>query len=306
MLLLPHEPALEACKRSFCIFGTIENELYIKSVDFYKAATQLCIRIRNIDHTQEEAQAIDNILQKCRKYTVLLGIDAFMFPSIINDLSHQVIKEPWERLAIAANCCQYFRRLDTRVLRQKSASLSLSILTMCLINGEILDNSNSSAPLDPKMTVSTYLETQCLQSFTAPKLQHNLTYRKGCQFMHVELGALGIKTRGHIWELGKIIYTRRFSMHLPRLRSRHMRLSLYECQRLVQLVKVLRTLGHRSLAELISEFIFGGQKFETFAESYKLDMAKKIALAITDGKKLTLGRLWARGAASSPYTTIFI
>ncbi|KAK1973625.1 hypothetical protein LZ30DRAFT_742975 [Colletotrichum cereale] len=170
-------------------------------------------------------------------------MDAFMFPSIINDLSHRGVEEPWDRLAITANCCQYSRRLDTTDLRQKTASLSLSILTMCLINGEILDNSNSGVPLAPEMTVSTYLETQYLQSFAAPELQHDLTYRKGCRFMDVELDALGIKTRGHIWELGKTIHTSRFSASLPwfpRWRSRHMQLPLDECRRLVQLCNVNR------------------------------------------------------------------
>jgi hypothetical protein len=67
------------------------------------------------------------------------------------------MSEYWDIPAIAANCCGYVIRLNTKRLEQNGASLSLSILAQCLLNGEVLDNGRSTNPGASKLTVWRYL-----------------------------------------------------------------------------------------------------------------------------------------------------
>lgn len=60
-----------------------------------------------------------------------------MTSTVIADIEARGLSKPWDRLA---NCCQYPVRLDGGALSRQCRSLSLSVLAMCLLNSEILDN----------------------------------------------------------------------------------------------------------------------------------------------------------------------
>ncbi|KAK1996464.1 hypothetical protein LX36DRAFT_712381 [Colletotrichum falcatum] len=58
---------------------------------------------------------------------------------------------------------------------------------MCLINGEILDNSNSGVPMDPKMTVSTNVNVAAQEILTLAEEADPASDRR-----------LGILTKAHL------------------------------------------------------------------------------------------------------------
>jgi hypothetical protein len=167
---------------------------------------------------REETQARNNILSKAGKYTLLLKRSDYMFSTIFADIEKRDVKIPWDRLVIGANCCQYPIRLDIGQLQQRGYSLSLSMLTMCLLNGEILYNNGEAEPTHtvvPRMAVSRYLKDQFFDAFIPPGVEYSLTFNKACRFIDVELRASGVMTKGHLWKLGRIIRTAEFSSRLP-------------------------------------------------------------------------------------------
>ncbi|KAL3297776.1 Heterokaryon incompatibility [Colletotrichum asianum] len=295
-LLMPLSPNAEESKYLMDgLTSEIEGELSIPSVEFMEAVTIFCEEYQKIKYHQNEVEkrVIDNILSKAGKYTILLDTDAFMFPAIISDLSKRELGKPWDMLAILANCCQYPNYLDTQKLLRNGANRNLSILAMCLINGEILNNSWSGPNPVSGMNVFEYLEKLCLTSFAAPP-GRDLTFRKGCRFHSVSLHEAGIRTEGYLWELGHLIDT---SSWKPPRRADPMfkneRFSEEEIDQLAQLMNQFKCYWRRPLADGIKRLLRSGYIREdiTFARSHMEAMAKEVARAVAEGQELRLGRL---------------
>lgn len=312
MLLIPHSSDVEGWKHLIetSMSHYIEGEIAIKSVDFMKAATLFCEEYKQAKYrlTKMERGAIEGILSKAAKYTALLEPDAFMFPTVISDLSKRELERPWDLLAVIANCCQYSFYLDTQKLFQKGASRNLSILAMCLINGEILNNSFSGPRGVSEMTVVKYLKELCLPSFAAPP-DRDLTYRKGCRFHSVSLSEAGIKTEGHLWELGDVIDTR--DLWKPSRDAHPMfkneRFSEEEVDQLATLTDELEGCWKIPLADGIKRLLRSGYTDEktTFARGHMEAMAKEVARAVAEGQQLRLGRLCSK-RDPRPDTAIFL
>ncbi|KAI1821746.1 heterokaryon incompatibility protein-domain-containing protein [Xylaria intraflava] len=220
-LLIPHTSHLEHRKRTARdasnrpLLGTLLGEICIKSTDFRRRATRFCLKYRQ---KQPEVQVIcDKILATAGKYDVLLQeeqpfspyplISRSMTPTIFADIDRRGISVESDRLAIAANCCGYTTRLDTVALNKHSSSLSLSMLALYLLNGEIIKNQPQRRRGALKDTIFTYLAKQSLHSFRPP-VDEKLTFIKGCRFVDPILTTDGTQTRGHLWRLGKLIRPR--------------------------------------------------------------------------------------------------
>lgn len=204
--------------------------------------------------------------------------------------------------------------MDILELKRMSQSLSLSILAMCLLNGEILHNGveeEDPASMSGK-TVSQYLKAQAFKEFCAPRSELDLTFNKGCRFVDVQLKKSGIKTTGHLWKLGRIIHTARFRLPLSRERP-----SCSPVQdkkgRLAQLVAELRLVGETSLATQIERFLSNDStrsdesfKSDAFPKRYMKIMAEELAVAIENGRSLRLGQIWSATQPGVPCSAIFI
>jgi len=230
-LLIPHPKELEGTKREYQRdFGNIAGELQVSSVLFSMQATRLCLAVRHDMETGSPleteshsalygegrvAEMIDHVLQTAGRYTILLNPSDPMTPTIISDIEKRGVQDVWDRLAITANCCQYATRLSTRLIRRLGpASPSLAMLTMCLLNGEILDNSTqhtaSQMPQEGDvesrfMTVSQYLKARLFHGFRSPGGKPSLAFNKKCRFRDVTLTEEGMKTKGHLWEIGEVV-----------------------------------------------------------------------------------------------------
>ncbi|KAK8002329.1 PAB-dependent poly(A)-specific ribonuclease subunit PAN3 [Apiospora arundinis] len=298
-LLIPHHPSLEREKQCLGVFGELPGELCIESVSFSTEATLLCLALRVVRKLPpDDIRLIDYVIRAAGRYTLMLHESSPMTPTVITDIEARGLTNPWDRLAILANCCQYSMRLNGEALSQQNRSLSLSVLAMCLLNGEILSNSHddSQTPAAP-LTISDFLGRQLFKAFSAPEDNTRpLTFNKGCRLTDVELTTDGISTKGHLWKLGRIIDTSRFPSKLPWINNPSGRLAINQRKRLLQLVICLYKQGHRLLASQIEEYLAddanAGESYATFTEMYLHHMATELAVAIRLGRKLRLGSIW--------------
>ncbi|KAI1876099.1 uncharacterized protein JN550_001595 [Neoarthrinium moseri] len=311
-LLIGHSPDLEEAKWSHGTFGRVRGELCLNSVDFSYEVTKLCLAMQGLDHlTEKDGEIIQDILSAAGKYTIMLPGSRSMSSSIIADLEQRDVEDPWDRLAITANCCQYSIRLDEERLKDEEQSLSLAMLAMYLLNGEILDNSDRRPYRGqvPNMTVSSFLKALSFDGFYAPGDKCSLSFNKGCRFTEVDLTPAGIRTKGHLWRLGDIIETADFSDDLRRIQPPHGTLGLHERKRLQQLASQLKALSHDHLAGLFEEYLDrdarsgGDAEFwqETFSQSSMRTMAKELVRAIDQGRILRLGTLVGLEDASAVF-----
>ncbi|KAI1202204.1 heterokaryon incompatibility protein-domain-containing protein [Nemania serpens] len=220
-LLIPHTANLEHHKQvardrfNRPLLGTLAGEICIKSTDFRRCATEFCLRHK--EKRPETAAICNRIIATAGKYNVLLrdshpsgaytSVSRSMTPTVLADIGRRGILAESDRLAIAANCCGYSVRLDTTALNKYGSSLSLSMLALCLLNGEIIENHPRPRRGTLKDSIFTYLTKQFLRSFRPP-IDEGLTFIKSCRFVDPVLTPSGTRTHGHLWRLGKVIRPR--------------------------------------------------------------------------------------------------
>ncbi|KAK5657404.1 hypothetical protein OQA88_2974 [Cercophora sp. LCS_1] len=311
-LLVRHSSGLESAKQTHrrsdgsALFGNVEGELCFSSEELSTEATKFCLAlwegpvlhpsVRRLDEEAGRA-SVDSILGALGSYGLLLRHSDPVTPAILRDIEQRGTTKHWDKLAIIANCCRYATRLKAERL-WSSQSLSLSVLALCLLNGELIYNGprkrrqNSSG-----MTVTEYLTKNSYRGIRGLGLQFN----NSCRLFNVTLGEDGIFSHGHLWELGEIIDTAQIAipyswesnrLGMPRTRGR-----------LAYIAVILLAAGHHNLASEIKEMLLWGvwdRSMEevdgwlseaTLAQRYIFWMALEVATAFEDGRKLRLGRL---------------
>ncbi|KAK3935990.1 hypothetical protein QBC46DRAFT_297042 [Diplogelasinospora grovesii] len=204
-ILIHHNPSLEQHKLDLKL-GSLPGELCLNSADFRHETTRFCLAYQN---RFGENEVCKRIIKVSGKYKVLLaepgplglGISRSMSPTIFDDIGSRGIAKESDRLAIAANCCGYQTRLDTESLRTTGRSLSLSMLALYLLNGEIIKNDNGGEQIHGALSdnVFKFLKKQSFDNFRPPDEQE-LTFIKSCRFPRVELTLQGMKATGHLWK----------------------------------------------------------------------------------------------------------
>ncbi|KAI0540743.1 heterokaryon incompatibility protein-domain-containing protein [Xylaria digitata] len=327
-LLIPHTSNLEHRKQTTKdglnrpLLGTLPGEICIKSTDFRACTTQFCL-----DYKQKrpEAEAVCNrVLTTAGKYNVLLqdnhssssqsSISRSMTPTILTDLGRRGILAESDRLAIAANCCGYSVRLDTVALNKRGSSLSLSILALCLLNGEIIENHSQRCDGTLKDNIFTYLTKQSLRSFRPP-VDEALTFIKSCRFVEPVLTRTGTQTRGILWRLGKIIRPR------PLKRDKYCTLSPLETLATnLQYRKYGKSYTElaTNLLAWIQESSTASRKHQRFSGrsplvhtrplGWRAWMAYEVEAALLEGKCLRLGSVVdpTNREELAPYSAIFV
>ncbi|KAI8625839.1 hypothetical protein F5Y19DRAFT_448942 [Xylariaceae sp. FL1651] len=310
-LVISHSYELEILKQSYGCFEGIPGELCIPSVDFSRQATRLCQAFQGVEHkTSQDIMAVDKIRSTAGRYDVLLDETESMSPTVVADVEAREITDPWDRLPIVANCCDYPVRLDEYALKRGRHSLSLSILTMCLLNGEVLHNRlHQPNQLLPDVTVSQFLKTHCFNKISAPQDERRLTFNKSCRFRNAKLTWDGVRTKGHLWKLDRIIRTAEFNSHLPWVDYPKGSLTLEQHKYLTQLCLNLRWLRHNHLADELENYLrrdAANNAPYQVGENYIYMMAAEVALAVKEGKTLRLACLWDPDGNWDPYRAIFI
>jgi hypothetical protein len=308
-LLIRHSEFLEGKKQAYRIFSNVPNELCINSVKFCTTSTNFCCAVQDRTPQRDDvSHHTESILRALGQYNVLLDKSMAMTPRIVADIQARGLKDAWDKLAIIANCCQYKVRMDPKEM-QTPKSLSITILAMCLLNGEVLRNGFQDGPFSVlEKTISQYLKDQIFEGFRAPQSQLDLTFNKKCRFVDVEFRPAGIETKGHLWRLGRIIDTARFRLPLPETKTSSSSFSQDDERRLTQLAAELRHLGETSLAAQIARFLNHDpdRQRESFPMEYMRLMAHEVATAILEGKMLRLGRIWNTRGEEVPSSAIFV
>ncbi|KAL6910134.1 hypothetical protein GGI43DRAFT_389416 [Trichoderma evansii] len=313
-LLIRHGPSLERQKQSHRrIFGKMPGELCISSVTFATQATRLCLAFDRAKLSSDDSCQVEDVLRAAGRYRVMLPESSAMTPRVVGDIEERKLLKPWDRLAIIANCCQYPVRLDYESLSKQGCSLSLSVLAMCLLNGEILDNSNNRSESVASLKMPGFLEKMLFQAFSAPEDDTKpLTFNKGCRLTDVKLTADGILTKGHMWKLCRIIDTSTFGRKMPWIANSSGRLKLNQRKRLLQLALCLNKLKQFPLAQRIDQYLAddassdAGDDYASFTEMYFHHMAAELAAAIKARRKLRLGSVWDPTGATEPYRAVFV
>ena len=297
------------------LFGNVPGELKLSAVKFREKSTRFCLAFREQSGiSEEEKSRCAEILKRAGKYNILLLQQTAgstlkgMSPTIFEDIGQRNTKFPLDKLVIAANSCGYSERLNTRILRKEKESLSLAILTIFILNGEILrHDSNAGKHLDGN--IFEFLKNNTMD-IEPPLEEKQLTFIKLCRFPNVALLRAGITTEGIIWKLGKTINTDDFCWtpqeEFDSPRSCKNSITSLDRETLWLLYKKIKM--DKELAESLSTFLKNTP--ERFVKNWTWKhimhmMARSVARAIKGGKQLQLGSVY-RCDGYSPYTAIFV
>ncbi|KAF5230747.1 hypothetical protein FANTH_13739 [Fusarium anthophilum] len=291
-LLIMHLAALNHGK-SARHFGSLDGELLISSAGLYEQATKLCLAYSN---HQPPPPHLDSILSRAKRYMILLANDessapVSMSPSIIEDITSRNLEREWDRLAIIANCCQYANRLNSAQLQADKHSLSLSILTLILMNGEILSNGPRDK-LDARvMTITELLHRHFFYGLESPWKKARLTFNKSCRFANVLLTEEGVRTEGYLWRLDIEIMTTGFHNCI---RSRGKKRYRQPIKRPLEWLAEQLASQYPFLSERLYE-ILELEAPSSLAEEWLLSMVDKVEDAIVQRKLLCTATLLGTG-----------
>ena len=303
-LLIPHAPSLRK-EHAEKELGDMPNELQIVSARFHSVTTEFCLAYLSEAEKQrlDDANKCRTILTKAGKYNILHRysqkdadgkIRKAMSPTIFTDIGHRKITVPSDVLAIAANCCDYSVRLSTKSLNTTDYSLSLCILALYLLNGEIIQNGRGDNK-SLSSNVFQYLDENSLDDFEPPVSKKELTFMKSCRFVDVELSPHGILTTGWLWKRREALNTTG-STFRKRMgsgpKSSSLGLSDYSRSVLQRLASSLQQ-KHQALVQDIERYLeedASSDNHENIASKrYKDAMAEQVVEAIRQGRPLYLG-----------------
>ncbi|KAI1347245.1 hypothetical protein F5Y01DRAFT_307656 [Xylaria sp. FL0043] len=258
--------------------------LSFNSQEFSVQATKFCLAFRLTGSPMdEEKRKMNMILSRAGRYTVLLKESQIMSPAIITDVEKRGVTCAWDRLAIVGNCCDYSVRMNLERLRPSHHSLSLSLLAMCLLNGEVLDNRLVSERNSINLTISGFLRAHSFDKVSSPLEERSLTFNKGSRFADVELHESGILTSDH------------FRDRLPWVHSPEGELTLLQQRYLTRLCQELKRFPEsiglsRCIADYLKDDATDNAPFQ-LGENYMLKMMIEVSEAIDKGRDLRLGSL---------------
>ncbi|EWZ33551.1 hypothetical protein BFJ63_vAg13190 [Fusarium oxysporum f. sp. narcissi] len=317
-LLIHHSGDFEDTKRSILsgrkpMFGVVPGELSVQSARFSESATKFCLGFRRHHFlTSEDEEMIDHILATAGKYTILLSPSSSMSGTIVSDVRKRGVTEPWDCLAIIANCCQYATRLNSTRLQDSGVNLDLAILALRLVNGEVLKN--DEPPVSEHEPMVEQINNLFFDDFRAPEGARRLTFNKSCRFVDVNFTKTGIVTRGHLWKLDDTLQAPRSSPRLSQPSQKgDQQLSEYDRTRLRQLVELVKAKKGRKDAEIVEDMTdfleedaFVVDEDESFSLRYRRLMAKEVVRAMDADQPLTLGYLCDPSGEATTARAIFI
>lgn len=307
-LLMPHCSSLERQKRQAeprIDLGDLGGELCIKSWIFHQEATKFCLAFEKTESASEDQ--CQEVIRRAPKYTILLqqrdkhghrSTPASMSPRIISDVSARGLKTIWDRLAIISNCCQYTVRLDSTSLSSYEPSISLSILGLYLMNGELLSNHPKDAihaETAGRLNVEEFIALQSYKGYSSSLSDPSfLTFNKGCRLFQAVITQMGMQAKGYVWRIQRTLPAEWFFGTLPWEAPSTNGLDLTTRRRLKQLADVLKLRDENFLAQELIQFLSREAKASstgTFAMRWMRDMAECLVAAIDNKQALFIAQL---------------
>lgn len=289
-------------------YERIPGEFRVSATVFRKEATSFVKAYQREGPPNDQASCV-HMLKIIGRYRLLLQHESKgsmpMSATIHSDLQWRHLKNPWDRLAIAANACDYGIRLDHVALADQQFSASMSLLAQYLLNGEVFVlpcHRAGKAGAAPAMGAVQWMQKTTLKGCKPPDGIRPLSYLKLCRLPNVRFCEEGVRTRGLIWRL-------RSSNVLPRFRSTYPRMSpacaewlagepwkAHEMKDLIYALK--RSRRHREVANKLEYHIQRRKEGDNCrAYAHMHDMMWQLVQAINGGQRLCIGYSRSRGCA---------
>lgn len=305
------------------LYGKTTGEIHVHALNFRSEVTNFCLALgQNADETVR--RRCDEILKHARRYTFLyrsrvsLGPSSVvraMSPAIFEDISTRGITVPSDILAIAANCCRYVARLNSKVLDDTQESLSIAILTMFVMNGEIVRHDVA------KEDVLRHTVFECLRiaklHIEPPILAGALIFIKACRLPPVKMTTAGLEVKGVLARLDKRVTTpipEPLRQHyLDTVDANNMR-SLHDAEKsllqtLARHLETLRRQGGDALHGLLRDYAesrsANGEAQYWQMLHMQLMMAKAVCRRLAEGKPLWMARVHSPGTWT-PWLGVFV
>ncbi|KAI0395625.1 hypothetical protein F5Y17DRAFT_456864 [Xylariaceae sp. FL0594] len=316
VLLLPctldRKGLYETDENGVDLFGRTRGEIEVRPLNFRTEVTVFCLALgQQVDKPTQDR--CNKILKSARRYTFLyrsqyiLGpglIMKAMSPAIFEDLDARGITVPSDTLAIAANCCRYVTRLNAQDLNLVKASLSIAILTLFVMNGEILRH---DIPQDVIMNDTVIkLLSRVKLVIQPPVPAGELIFIKMCRLPAVTMRPEGLMIKGVLSRLDKKIKVKiseRDREDYWRTNEAALTTNVTEAETrllgaLIATLKPMREGGaalHTKLKEFLDEQA-AERKAGRSAQYWSLPhisvmMAKAVCRAMAEGRVLWLSRL---------------
>jgi hypothetical protein len=217
-------------------FGPLPGDLQVSLKDFRQAVTMFCLTNDENENSWPNSEMMSkvkqyNIWNKTAYEAPYYGHSDFQvklwddgrrskshdfgvpfYPTITNsvldDICSRSLENEEDRIAILANALKFSKRLDicqtSPILAGNNFSLSVALLALVLINGEILSNNddNDIPPIKDLMdhTLRSYLK-QYEYKVNAPSLKFEQSFVNRCRFKSPVITQQGIKTKGYLFTL---------------------------------------------------------------------------------------------------------
>ncbi|KAJ4375423.1 hypothetical protein N0V86_006954 [Didymella sp. IMI 355093] len=125
--------------------------------------------------------------------------------SVLDDICHRDLEKAEDRIAIMANAAKFSTRLDTSpsspLVASEAYSLSAMLLTLILLNGEILDTSTLFRQSSlMAYTLRQFLEEQQYR-FNAPLLYYRQSFIDRCRLKSCKITDRGVEAEGFLFKL---------------------------------------------------------------------------------------------------------
>lgn len=237
-LLIPHTTNLEK-KTKLYPFGTLPGNLKVKLSAFRKAVTMFCMASNENENRWPFNEMLGkakqyNIYNKKlnrirphsnRKHGIRAWVHGNMsgakmnrevnylnestYPStthsVLDDICHRDVEKIEDRVAIMANAAKFSKRLDTSadspLVKDDGCSLSAILLTLILLNGEIMNTSTLVTPRDlMRYTLRIYLQ-EVQYRFNAPLLKFEQTFIDHCRLQGSTITKRGVEAQGFLFKL---------------------------------------------------------------------------------------------------------
>ncbi|KAF2246968.1 hypothetical protein BU26DRAFT_541885 [Trematosphaeria pertusa] len=359
-IMIPHAKNLS--KDGQYNFGSIPNELVVKLAEFKRAVTMFCmvkgeddqwastvlVKVKQYNVWNKESKA--NTIVRKRKHS-LPRSRRFMSPgsrvrsnsnnspsvnlyptttlSILEDICNRSLLKEQDRVAILANAAKFSTRLDiseASSLVSDKYSLSVALLALILLNGEIINNRRFMPSRKiMEYDLCSYLK-DCELKYHAPTSRFQQSFIDRCRLKSPRITERGIRTQGFLFRLlprskkNLVRLSSRDLEHLsdlpPKWRSRNVapgrKLSPFADEVIEILIfKLKDRYGPRCrLADYLREHLDLDRSRPPREDTkpskrYVLDMMSAIAQALEDGQKLRLGQLIGE-ANYAPPSALFI
>jgi len=304
-ILIRREPGLIARRR----FGSVQGEICLNAVEFRIQATLFLLAFKWEAHGNF-AKKCATMLKTFGRYDIQYRFQhdskrKAMSTRIFADMQRNNVDRSFDLLPIVANSRNYATRFVSQEMSKGKHGLKLCLLTMGLLNGELLRDSRDIRKLPAEMDIANYTQYFAFNKIDPPVTKRRLSYLKACRLHQVSLQKEGICTKGLTWVTNDAMLPSQWP-NCPQRSRKPLKTGLrnFQRDRLLHLADMLDMSCAERLAFSIRKYLKTDLTFKnlTAAKKHMNIMAGSIVEAMEVGTPLQI----VSGDGSSEACGIFV